>query len=87
MFRLTTEISKQCFPITIDLDNPVFKASLKRLLKINAGIEAAKAQGGVTGRVKQAGLAAAAGFTFLRLFMMPVKENALPASSRLQPAW
>jgi magnesium-protoporphyrin IX monomethyl ester (oxidative) cyclase len=87
VFRLTTEISKQCFPITIDLDNPVFKASLKRLLKINAGIEAAKEQGGVTGRVKQAGLAAAAGFTFLRMFMMPVKENALPASSRLQPAW
>ena len=87
VFRLTTEISKQCFPITIDLDNPAFKANLRRLLKINAGIEAAKAQGGVAGRVKQAGLAAAAGFTFLRLFLMPVKDNALPQSSRLQPAW
>jgi magnesium-protoporphyrin IX monomethyl ester (oxidative) cyclase len=87
VFRLTTEISKQCFPITIDLDNPAFKANLKRLLRINYGIEAAKAKGGVVGKVKQAGLAAAAGFTFLRLFMMPVKDNTLPDSSRLQPAW
>ncbi|MEE4235192.1 MAG: magnesium-protoporphyrin IX monomethyl ester (oxidative) cyclase [Anderseniella sp.] len=87
VFRITSEISKQVFPFTLDLDNPAFMAGLKKLLKINKAIADAKASGGVTGKVRQAMLGAQAGLAFLQLYMVPVKGNELPDSSRLQPAW
>jgi magnesium-protoporphyrin IX monomethyl ester (oxidative) cyclase len=87
VFRLTSEITKQVFPITLDLDNPKFKAGLDRLLAINERIIAAEARGGIVGRVKKFGLAAAALATFARLFLLKPKTNALPASSRMEPAW
>ena len=34
-----------------------------------------------------AGLTVAAGATFLRLFMLPVKRNEMPRSVRMAPAW
>jgi hypothetical protein len=37
--------------------------------------------------LKQAVLGARAGLAFLQLYMVPVKDNELPQSSRLQPAW
>ncbi len=50
-------------------------------------IEAAKAQGGIGGRLKRMGLSLSGGFAFLRLFMLPVKQNKLPENIRLHPAW
>ncbi|MEM6905310.1 MAG: magnesium-protoporphyrin IX monomethyl ester (oxidative) cyclase, partial [Pseudomonadota bacterium] len=32
VFRVCSQISRQCFPIELDLDNPAFKASLDRLV-------------------------------------------------------
>ncbi len=87
VFRITSEISKQVFPFTLDLDNPAFMAGLKKLLKINKAIAEAKASGGVIGKARQAMFGAQAGLAFLQLYMVPVKDNELPNSSRLQPAW
>ena len=87
VFRLTTEISRQTFPITLDIDNPRFRQGLERLSAIARGIEDAKAQGGLVGRLKQAALSGAAALTFTRLYLMPSLTNALPASIRLAPAW
>jgi len=87
VFRITSEISKQVFPFTLDLDNPAFMAGLKKLLRINKEMEEAKASGGLAGKLKQGVLGARAGLTFLHLYMVPVKDNELPQSSRLQPAW
>lgn len=87
VFRITSEISKQVFPFTLDLDNPAFMAGLKKLLKVNKQIAEAKASGGVIGKARQAMLGAQAGMAFLQLYMVPVKDNELPDSSRLQPAW
>lgn len=87
VFRLTSEISKQVFPLTLDIDHPAFRAGLKRFLAINNGIAAAKAQGGVIGKLKHFGLGAAAAATFARLYLLPVKSNELPDNVRLVPAW
>ena len=87
VFRLTTEISRQTFPLTLDIDNPRFLRGLQRLSALARGLEDAKAQGGFVGNLKSAGIAAMAGLTFARLYLLPSRRNALPASIRLAPAW
>jgi len=87
VFRITSEISRQTFPLTIDLDDPRFKRSLDRLLAIARASADAQAEGGVVGKVKRAGLAVAAGLAFARLFLLPSKPNPLPAEIRLAPTW
>ncbi|MFZ4807161.1 MAG: magnesium-protoporphyrin IX monomethyl ester (oxidative) cyclase [Hyphomicrobiaceae bacterium] len=87
VFRVTSEITRQVFPLTLDLDNPAFLEGLERLRVINDGIVAADAQGGIMGKLKKAALMARAGLTFARLYMLQPKDNALPAKSRLMPAW
>ena len=87
VLTLTSEISKQCFPLEIDLDNPLFWKSCRRLTDINMRIDESKKRGSFFGRIRRAGLAARAGLIFARLFFMPTKKNELPADCRLQPVW
>lgn len=87
VLRLTSEISRQVFPITLDLDNPIFLEGLDRLFRIERAIGEAKAQGGVAGMLKRGALMAAAAATFARLYLLPAKSNALPAEIRLAPVW
>jgi magnesium-protoporphyrin IX monomethyl ester (oxidative) cyclase len=87
VFRITSEISKQVFPFTLDIDHPAFKPGLDRLLAIVQATEAAKERGGVVGRLQQAWLGLRGAATFLRLYTLPVVRNDLPAQVRLAPAW
>jgi len=87
VFRITSEISKQVFPFTIDLDNPAFLACLRKLREIVEATEDAKEQGGVMGRLKRFGLGVSGAMTFLRLYMIPVKSHELPKDIRLAAAW
>jgi magnesium-protoporphyrin IX monomethyl ester (oxidative) cyclase len=87
VFQITQEISKQVFPVLLDLDNPAFLAGLQRLRRISVGIDAAKAQGGAVGAVKKAGLIAAAAVTIGRLYLLRPQQHELPAEIRIAPAW
>jgi magnesium-protoporphyrin IX monomethyl ester (oxidative) cyclase len=87
VFRITNEISKQVFPIVLDIDNPAFKRGLDRLLLLNARLDAARKQGGILGRIKFAAAGVGLVATFARLYILPVQDNTLPAKSRLSPAW
>jgi magnesium-protoporphyrin IX monomethyl ester (oxidative) cyclase len=87
VFRITTEISKQVFPISLDLEHPKFRAGLERLRRIAVATEAAKKRGGIVGAVKRAGLALAATGTFARLYALPVQHHALPDHVCMAPAW
>jgi magnesium-protoporphyrin IX monomethyl ester (oxidative) cyclase len=87
VFRITSEISRQVFPLTLDLDNPAFRAGLDRLWRITEAMAAAKARGGLVGRVKSLGLAGAAAVNFAKLFFLPAKRNELPSRVTLAPAW
>jgi magnesium-protoporphyrin IX monomethyl ester (oxidative) cyclase len=87
VFRITTEISKQVFPLSLDTDNPKFRAGLKRLFEISKANDDAKSRGGISGLLTQGICAVQALWTFGRLFMMDTLENELPANIRMQPSW
>ncbi len=87
VFRITSEISKQVFPLTLDIEHPAFRAGLDRLVALTVATETAKQKGGVVNLLRRAGYAAAAATIFLRLYLRPVEHNALPDQVRLAPAW
>ncbi len=87
VFRITTEICRQVFPVTLDIDNPAFLSGLERLRRIGDRIERAKAQRGLGGGLKRIVLLGAAGLTFARLFLMRAKHHELPRDIRVAPAW
>ncbi len=87
VFRITSEISKQVFPLTLDFESESFRKGLDRLAQLSESMNRAKAQGGLVGNAKRGALALAAAATFGRLFLHRTKPNSLPDESRLQPAW
>jgi magnesium-protoporphyrin IX monomethyl ester (oxidative) cyclase len=87
VFRITSEIATQVFPLSLDLDHPAFRHGLERLRRIAAAAAAARARGGVVGALGRAALAAAAAVTFARLYLLPVKSCELPTRIRVSPAW
>jgi magnesium-protoporphyrin IX monomethyl ester (oxidative) cyclase len=87
VFRITSEITKQIFPVTLDLDHPKFRAGLERLRELSVQVEAAKRRGGIVGGLRRAWLAAAGAVTFAKLYVLPVHHHELPREVRLAPAW
>ena len=87
VFRITNEISKQVFPISLDIDSPAFRAGMDRLFALSQRMDAAKARGGLVGKLQQAGLAVAGLAAFARLYILPVRHHELPQQVRMAPAW
>lgn len=87
VFEITSEIAKQVFSVTLSWDHPDFLAGLRRLCVIQDEANAAKARGGVVGRLLQGVAAAKAAWVFGRLYLLPVKRAPLPSQIRVQPSW
>ena len=87
VFRITSEITKQVFPLTLNIDDPRFRNGLERLRKLSVAADAARAQGGIIGAVKRAAYGIVAGATFVRLYCLPAQPNRLPVNVRVAPAW
>jgi len=75
------------FPLSLDIDDPRFRRGLERLRRITVASAAAAARGGIAGTVTRAALAGAAALTFARLYLLPVRHQALPSRVRMAPAW
>ncbi len=87
VFRKTSEISRQVFPLEIDIDDPRWQRGLERMKAIFADLDGAKRAGGIGGRLRTGWHGARAALCFARLYLIPVKTHELPASSRLEPAY
>ena len=87
VLALCSEITKQVFPFTIDLNNPAIWRGFERLLHISRASEAARKQGGIIGRVKRFGLSLAGVAAFARLYVTPVVQHDLPKQVLLAPVW
>lgn len=87
VFRITTQITQQVFPIALDTDHPRFRRGLEQLFKISKKNDLAKKQGGVAGKLKQAWHVSHAALVFGRLYLLPVKRQQLTTNVRMAPVW
>jgi magnesium-protoporphyrin IX monomethyl ester (oxidative) cyclase len=87
VFRKTSEISKQVFPITLDIDHPRWMPGLKRLQKASADMDRAKKAGGIGGGFGKASAGTRAALAFLSLYTIPAIKHRVPDSTRLEPAY
>ncbi len=87
VFKITSEISKQVFPLLVDIDNPMFKVYLDRLTSLSFAMEATKERRGVLNMLNKGRIAAQAFTTFVKLYFLPVIKSELPAKIRLAPSW
>ncbi|HPF60557.1 MAG TPA: magnesium-protoporphyrin IX monomethyl ester (oxidative) cyclase [Gemmatimonadales bacterium] len=82
VFRKTSTISRQVFPLEIDIDNPAFRRHLDTMLRNTLALADER-----PGPLRRARLKLSTAFAFLRLYAMPVKPNQIPANPRLEPAY
>ncbi|MEM9475555.1 MAG: magnesium-protoporphyrin IX monomethyl ester (oxidative) cyclase [Pseudomonadota bacterium] len=87
VFRKTSEISKQIFPITLDIDHPRWMPGLKRLQKASVDMDAAKKRGGLAGKLGQLSAGMRAGLAFVSLYTIPAKKHVVPTNTRLEPTY
>ena len=81
VFRKTNDLSRQIFPIVLDIDHPAWVPTLRKLQKANADLAAA------TSRPARLMAQARAGAAFARLFAIPAIRNDVPASPRMEPSY
>jgi magnesium-protoporphyrin IX monomethyl ester (oxidative) cyclase len=87
VFRITSEISKQAFPFTLDIENPAFARKLNKLVALSKTTDAAKERGGILSKLVVARCNVAAALTFAGLYLLPTIPNELPKDARLDPIW
>ena len=87
VIRLTVEISKQVFPVLLDVDNPAFLGGLRELQRCSAGLQELERKGGLLSKLRSLPLRLRIGMQLVRLYFMPAIENTLPANARVAPTW
>jgi len=87
VFRKTTAISLQIFPLALDLDHPRWLPALRRLDQANRHIAEAKKGKGLLAKIKHLNASMAAGWAFLQLLTIPAIKNDVPEETRLEPAY
>lgn len=87
VFRITNEISRQVFPLSLDIDHPAFRVNMDRLVRAAQAMELAQSQKGLTQLFTRVRAGALAGAALLRLFTLPVLQHELPRDVRVAPAW
>jgi magnesium-protoporphyrin IX monomethyl ester (oxidative) cyclase len=87
VLQLTSDITKQVFPFTLNLSDSRMWEGFAKLKDFSDRIEEQKLLPGVLPVVKRIYLGLRAGITFFGLYLLPVVSNELPADVRLQPVW
>mgnify|MGYP006301104611 FL=1 len=84
VFTKTSEISRQVFPMTLDIEHPRWIRNLRRLQRANVALADAKRDGKL---FKRLGAQARAGLAFVSLLTIPSIPNEVPQTTRLEPAY
>jgi magnesium-protoporphyrin IX monomethyl ester (oxidative) cyclase len=87
VFKKTSTIARQVFPIEIDIDHPRWKPALRRLETAMGDADRAARKGGIGGALGKAWANTRAAAAFLSLYTIPSKPNTPPENVRLEPAY
>ncbi|WP_299417906.1 magnesium-protoporphyrin IX monomethyl ester (oxidative) cyclase [uncultured Sulfitobacter sp.] len=87
VFRKTSDISKQVFPMTLDIDHPRWRPNLDRMEEASRQVAEGKARGGIGGTIQRLGGMAKATYAFVALYTIPAIKNEVPASPVMKPAY
>jgi magnesium-protoporphyrin IX monomethyl ester (oxidative) cyclase len=87
VFRKTSTISRQIFPIEVDIDSPRWIPNLERMNRAFIAMDAAKKRGGLGGKLAGWVAGAKAALAFGALYTIPVRRHELPADVRLEPGY
>ncbi len=87
VYRKTSEISKQVFPFTLDIDHPRWRPNLDRMERASIQVAKGKAKGGIVGTASRLAGMAKAATAFIAIFTIPVIHNDVPDSPVMEPAY
>jgi magnesium-protoporphyrin IX monomethyl ester (oxidative) cyclase len=87
VFRKTSIIARQVFPLEVDIDHPRWLPTLRRLEAAFNDIDAAKRRGGLGGTLARFAASTRAALAFAGLYTIPSKRNEVPENVRLEPAF
>ena len=87
VFRKTSEISKQVFPFTLDIDHPRWRPNLDRMERASVQVARGKARGGIVGTASRIAGMAKAAFAFVSIYTIPAIHHDVPASPVMEPAY
>jgi magnesium-protoporphyrin IX monomethyl ester (oxidative) cyclase len=87
VFHITTEIAKQTFPVSLDLDSPVFRAGMESLRRISVQMAALSTSTSRLKKPRRLLLQAKAAIIFTKLFLLRPIHHELPGDVRLAPSW
>ncbi len=87
VFRKTSAISTQIFPITLDIDHPRWLPGLKRLQRASVDMDRAKKRGGIAGAMGRLWAGTRATLAFVSLYTIPAVKHRVPETTRMVPAY
>ena len=87
VFAKTSELSKQIFPITLDIDNPRWNRNLVRMQKANVDLAESTGKAGLGAKIARMSARFRVAKAFIALYAIPSKTHQVPESTRLEPVW
>jgi magnesium-protoporphyrin IX monomethyl ester (oxidative) cyclase len=87
VLRITNEITKQVFPVMLNLDDPRFYIYLEQMLALFQKMDVYKKNGGLLAKLMVPLLGVRVGLVFVKTYFLPVISNELPADVRMAPSW
>ena len=87
VFSICNEITKQVFPLQLDIDNPKFRAGMDKVLGLSQRLDQARAAGGLVNKVRVLGIQAQIFAALVGLYTLPTVSNDLPSTISLEPVW
>ncbi len=87
VFRKTSAIARQVFPIEIDIDHPRWLPNLRRMRDAFGQMDAGTRRGGVAGWAQRMVGGAKAAYGFAAIYTIPVIKTTPPVNVRLEPSY
>jgi magnesium-protoporphyrin IX monomethyl ester (oxidative) cyclase len=87
VFRITNDVSRQVFPLALDVENPKFLRRMHRMARNTERIGRTREEGGFVNRIRRGALMLGNALTFAQLYLMRALPNTPPANVRMQPTY